>query len=87
MKVFLIFFNPSPRNMRSSVSPLYGWRHTEDFYLFILLSSEKNEPRSAAAVIGLARSVAAAAVGGCGTRFAQTVLALYPPPAGALPAR
>ena len=55
--------------------------------LFILLSSEKNEPRSAAVVIGLARSAAAAAVGGCGTRFAQTVLAPVPPPAGALPAR
>jgi len=34
--------------------------------LFILLSSEKNEPRSAA-------------VGVCGTRFARTVLALFPP--------
>ena len=68
--------------------PLYfAPQNTEDFYLFILLSSEKNEPRSAAAVIGLARSVAAAAVGGCGTRFAQTVLALFPPPAGVLPAR
>ena len=55
--------------------------------MFILLNSEKNEPRSAAAVIGLFRSVAAAAVGGCGTRCAQTVLALFPPPAGALPAR
>ena len=55
--------------------------------MFILLSSEKNEPRSAAAVIGLARSVAAAAIGGCGTRFAQTVLARVPPSAGALPAR
>ena len=55
--------------------------------MFILLSSEKNEPRSAAAVIGLARSVAAATVGGCGTRFAQTVLAPLPPPADALPAR
>ena len=55
--------------------------------MFILLNSEKNEPRSAAAVIGLARSAAAAAVGGCGTRFAQTVLALFPPPAGVLPAR
>ena len=55
--------------------------------LFILLNSEKNEPRSAAAVIGLIRSAAAAAVGGCGTRFAQTVLARVPPPTGALPAR
>ena len=55
--------------------------------MFILLNSEKNEPRSAAAVIGLARSAAAAAVGVCGTRFAQTVLARVPPPAGVLPAR
>ena len=55
--------------------------------MFILLNSEKNEPRSAAAVIGLVRSVAAAAVGGYGTRFAQIVLAPVPPSAGALPAR
>ena len=55
--------------------------------MFILLNSEKNEPRSSATVIGHIRSVAAAAVGGCGTRFAQTVLAPVPPLAGALPAR
>ena len=44
--------------------------------MFILLSSEKNEPRSAAAVIGLCRSAAGTALGGCGTRCAQTLLAL-----------
>ena len=44
--------------------------------MFILLSSEKNEPRSAAAVIGLCRSAAGAALGGCGTRCAQTLFAL-----------
>ena len=36
--------------------------------MFILLYSEKNEPRSAAAVIGLRRSEAGAVLGGCGTR-------------------
>ncbi len=74
-----------PRLRHLPYIPLAG--NTEDFYLFFLLSSEKNEPRSAAAVIGLIRSAATAAVGGCGTRFAQTVLALFPPPAGVLPAR
>ena len=44
--------------------------------MFILLSSEKNEPRSAAAVIGLCRSAAGTALGGCGTRCAQTLFAL-----------
>ncbi len=43
--------------------------------MFILLCSEKNEPRSAAAVIGLCRSEAGATLGGCGTRYTQTVLA------------
>ena len=58
-----------------------------DTVMFILLCSEKNEPRSAAAVIGLSRSEAGTALGGCGTRCAQTVLALIPQPAGLLPAR
>jgi len=44
--------------------------------MFILLSSEKNEPRSAAAVVGLCRSAAGTALGGCGTCCAQTILAL-----------
>ena len=47
--------------------------------LFILLSSEKNEPRSAAAVIGLLARRYGLAVGDCGTRSARTVLALFPP--------
>ena len=58
--------------------------------MFILLSSEKNEPRSAAAVIGLCRSEAGTALGGCGTRCAQTVLTLMPvvgwPPPGPIKA-
>ena len=58
-----------------------------DTVMFILLCSEKNEPRSAAAVIGLSRSEAGTALGGCGTRCTQTVLALIPQPAGLLPAR
>ena len=53
--------------------------------MFILLSSEKNEPRSAAAVIGLCRRPR-----GCGTRCAQTILALMPvvdwPPPGPIKA-
>ena len=48
-------------------------------YLFILLSSEKNEPRSAAAVIGPFGLSLRSPSGGCGTRSAQTVLALFPP--------
>ena len=48
-------------------------------YLFILLNSEKNEPRSAAAVIGPFGLSLRAPSGGCGTRSAQTVLALFPP--------
>ncbi len=51
------------------------------------LGREKNEPRSAAAVIGLCRSEAGTALGGCGTRCAQTVLALIPRSVGLLPAR
>ena len=48
-------------------------------YLFILLNSEKNEPRSAAAVIGPFGLSLRSPSGGCGTRSAQTVLALFPP--------
>ena len=47
--------------------------------LFILLNSEKNEPRSAAAVIGPFGLSLRSPSGGCGTRSAQTVLALFPP--------
>ena len=58
--------------------------------MFILLSSEKNEPRSAAAVVGLCRSAAGTPLGGCGTRYAQTILALMPvagwPPPGPIKA-
>ena len=46
--------------------------------LFILLNSEKNEPRSSGGYRAI-RLVATVAVGGCGTRSAQTVLALFPP--------
>ena len=48
-------------------------------YLFILLNSEKNEPRSAAAVIGPFGLSLRSPSGACGTRSAQTVLALFPP--------
>ena len=48
-------------------------------YLFILLNSEKNEPRSAAAVIGPFGLSLRSPSGGCGTRSAQTVLALFLP--------
>ena len=48
-------------------------------YLFILLNSEKNEPRSAAAVIGPFGLSLRSPSGGCGTRSTQTVLALFPP--------
>ena len=47
--------------------------------LFILLSSEKNEQRNAAAVIGPFGLSLRSPSGGCGTRSAQTVLALFPP--------
>ena len=79
-----------------AVRPYSTYRHLQkldpassagDTVMFILLYSEKNEPRSAAAVIGLSRSEAGTALGGCGTRCAQTVLALIPQPAGLLPAR
>ena len=56
-------------------SPCY----TNSLYLFILLNSEKNEPRSAAAVIGPFGLSLRSPSGGCGTRSAQTVLALFPP--------
>ena len=46
--------------------------------LFILLSSEKNEPRSSGSYRAI-RLVATVAVGVCGTRSARTVLALLPP--------
>ena len=46
--------------------------------LFILLSSEKNEPRSSGSYRAI-RLVATVAVGVCGTRSARTVLALFPP--------
>ena len=51
----------------------------DSLYLFILLSSEKNEPRSAAAVIGPFGLSLRSPSGGCGTRSAQTVLALFLP--------
>ena len=47
--------------------------------LFILLNSEKNEQRSAAAVIGPFGLSLRSPSGGCGIRSAQTVLALFPP--------
>ena len=47
-------------------------------YLFILLSSEKNEPKAPPQLSGF-WLVATVAVGVCGTRSAQTVLALFPP--------
>ena len=46
--------------------------------LFILLSSEKNEPRGSGSYRAI-RLVATVAVGVCGTRSARTVLALFPP--------
>ena len=46
--------------------------------LFILLNSEKNEPRSSGSYRAI-RLVATVAVGVCGTRSARTVLALFPP--------
>ena len=46
--------------------------------LFILLNSEKNEPRSSGSYRAI-RLVATVAVGVCGTRSAWTVLALFPP--------
>ena len=56
-------------------SPCY----TNSLSWFVLLAVEKNEPRNAAAVIGPFGLSLRLPSGGCGTRSAQTVLALFPP--------
>ena len=56
-------------------SPCY----TNSLSLFVLLNSEKNEQRNAAAVIGPFGLSLRSPSGGCGIRSAQTVLALFPP--------
>ena len=56
-------------------SPCY----INSLYLFIHLSSEKNESRSATAVIGLNGLPPWSPLGSAELAFAQTVLALFPP--------
>ena len=78
----IVYYQPPPlcfaKQNIGEVSRSDGGVEKTRLCLFILLNSEKNEPRSSGSYRAI-RLVATVAVGVCGTRFARTVLALFPP--------
>ena len=78
----IVYYQPPPlcfaKQNIGEVSRSDGGVEKTRLCLFILLSSEKNEPRSSGSYRAI-RLVATVAVGVCGTRSARTVLALFPP--------
>ena len=78
----IVYYQPPPlcfaKQNIGEVSRSDGGVEKTRLCLFILLNSEKNEPRSSGSYRAI-RLVATVAVGVCGTRSAQTVLALFPP--------
>ena len=78
----IVYYQPPPlcfaKQNIGEVSRSDGGVEKTRLCLFILLNSEKNEPRSSGSYRAI-RLVATVAVGVCGTRSARTVLALFPP--------
>ena len=72
---------------QKGVIPHSMGKSTKGFFCSFFSSVRRTNQEEPPPGIGLFRSVADASLGGCGTRCAHTVLALFPLSAAALPAR